>query len=66
MQTYSAGKTVVKTLEVPAVVIVGSKLIPIILKAIGVEIEDESASIVVSVIYGAFVGIRNWIKNKRK
>jgi hypothetical protein len=66
MQTYSVGKTVVKTMESPAVVIVGSKLIPIVLKTIGVEIEESTAAIVVSVIYGTFVGIRNWIKNRRK
>ncbi len=66
MQSYNINKTVVKTMEVPAVIIVGSKLIPIALKAVGVTIDDNSAAIVVSVIYGAFVGIRNWIKNRRK
>ncbi len=66
IEKYSVIKTAVKTIEAPSVIIIGSKVLPIILDQFGVNMSDEVAYLLMSSIYGTFAGLRNWFKNKKK
>lgn len=64
-KSYSLGKTIVKTAEVPAVVIIGSRILPSVLSHIGIDMDEETAVIVVSSIFGVVRGVSNWFKNRK-
>ncbi|MFA5235090.1 MAG: hypothetical protein WC390_11885 [Sulfurimonas sp.] len=63
---YNVGTTIIKTVETPAVIIVGSKVVSAILTGLGAEIDSETVMVAVTAVYGVVRGIANWIKNRRK
>ncbi len=65
-ENFNPIKTAVKTIEAPSVIIIGSKVLPIILNQFGIEMSNEVAYLIVTSIYGTFSGFRNWIKNRKK
>jgi nicotinamide riboside transporter PnuC len=65
-EKFNPIKTAVKTIEAPSVIIIGSKVLPIILNQFGIEMSNEVAYLIVTSIYGTFSGFRNWIKNRKK
>ena len=65
LKPYSVGKTIVKTAEVPVVVVVGSKILPQVVSHIGIDIDENTAMIALSLFYGVFKGFSNWVKNRK-
>lgn len=64
-KSYSIGKTIVKSAEVPAAVIIGARILPSVLSHIGVDIDEETSYIVCASLFGVVSGVRNWFKNRK-
>ena len=65
IKTYSVGKTIVKAAEVPALVIVGGKLLPSVVSHVGITVDEETSVAILSTLYGVIRGFSNWIKNRK-
>lgn len=61
---YKPTKTIMKTIEFPAIVILGANALLKILQQFGLELDLDTCMVVCLVLYSALKGLRNYLKNR--
>jgi hypothetical protein len=61
---YKPSKTLVKTAEVPTIVIIGANTLSKVSESFGLNIDLDTSLMACLLLYGVFKGLRNYMKNR--